>query len=714
MADSTIHIDLEGNAIEALRALKSQVESMGKTVTDIEKKTSTSFNSIGKSLKALNFVSVTQGFQNVAQGFNDLNAPGLKFTSALADVEAITGVTGKQLELLGQKARESAKEFGGTASDSLESYKTILSRLGPGIGKSQEALEGMERDIRVMSKTMGGDAVGAADALTTAMLQYGVDLSNPLQAQKEMTRMMNVMAAGAKEGAAEVPGISEALKVAGVQAKQSKVSFEETNSALQSLAAGGKQGSEAGTALRNVLGKMAGDDIIPKEASMKLRKLGVDMRIVSDTSLPFTSRLRELKKAQGDATIMAQMFGVENAAAAQILLNSVDAQEELTKKITGTNVAQEQANVVMETQAEKAARLKAKIDDMKISFFNATGGATSLLEPVSQLATTMSAFAPIVSGAWKMVTKFKDVMISAKTPIKEVGTATASTANSLEKSATATSKAGSMMKGLGSVMSGIGWAAVATAIGLVATRIWDVASGAAKAREKMEEFEKGSIKGAKKSEKFTSSIQKDLDRQLENNLNLERSGKISAQERIDNELKIKQIAQAKIKDELAFLTISKNNETKRLNKQKEKQKSAENYGSSLGLSAVNDEHMLSLYGMKNEASKSAMIRGDIASIDAQKKGAYSLLETLNIDVNRQKAEKQGAKNNTSLLAPLTSDTTNSVQGTGEPVKNISVKIDQLVGNITIQTTNISESVGKIKQIVTEALIGGVRDFEVAQ
>ena len=35
-------------------------------------------------------------------------------------------------------------------------------------------------------------------------------------------------------------------------------------------------------------------------------------------------RLRELKKAQGDATIMAQIFGVENAAAAQILLRSAD------------------------------------------------------------------------------------------------------------------------------------------------------------------------------------------------------------------------------------------------------------------------------------------------------------------------------------------------------------------------------------------------------
>jgi TP901 family phage tail tape measure protein len=222
---------------------------------------------------------------------------------------------------------------------------------------------------------MGGDSVAAVDALTTGMLQYGIDLSDPIKAQKEMANMMNVMAAAAQEGAAEVPSISQALKVAGVQAKLSKVSFEGTNAAIQELAKGGKVGAEAGTALRNVLGKMAGEDIIPKEAAGKLRALGVDMSVVSDTSIPFTDRLRELKKAQGDATVMAQVFGVENAAAANILLNSVDAQDALKAKITGTNSAQEQANVIMDTTAERLSRMNAWFDNVKISIGKYTAAA---------------------------------------------------------------------------------------------------------------------------------------------------------------------------------------------------------------------------------------------------------------------------------------------------------------------------------------------------
>lgn len=357
-------------------SLTSGISGVNKVIDTTEKR----FNEVGKSLNkfsAIDLMAIDQSAQQVKRGLEDFNGKFVSFESGLAEVEAITGVTGDGLETLGKKARASAEQFGGDATDSLNTYKTILSRLGPDIAKSPEALEKMEHNVRTLSKTMGNDAVGSADALTTAMLQYGVDLSDPIAAQEEMARMMNVMAAGAKEGAAEVPSIAGALKVAGVQAKQSNVSFVETNAVLQSLAAGGKEGAEAGIALRNVLGKMAGEDVLPKEAAEKLKSLGVNMDVVSNTSLPLTTRLRELKKAQGDATIMAQMFGTENAAAASIMLNSVDAQDALQKKIEGTNAAEEQAAIMMDTSAEKKSRMNAIFNDAKI----AIGEYTTAMEP---------------------------------------------------------------------------------------------------------------------------------------------------------------------------------------------------------------------------------------------------------------------------------------------------------------------------------------------
>lgn len=379
--------DINGGFVKVDKSIKVVQDSIGRAS-----------ESLKKGFSPLNFNSTLTAIENVSSGLSSLSNSGLDYSTQLADLSAITGVTGKDLDDLGAKARKSAKEFGGNAAESLNSYKTILSRLGPDIAKTPTALAEMERNVRVLSKTMGGDVKGATDALTTSMLQFGVDLSNPTQASLEMSKMMNIMAAGAKEGASEVPMVTNAINVAGVAMKQAKVSFAEGNAAIQALAQGGKEGAEAGTGLRNILSKIAGEDIIPKDAREKLRALGVNMDVVSNTSLPLTDRLRELKKAQADATVIAQVFGVENAATANILLDSIKYQDELKTKIEGTNTAYEQAAIAMDTPEEKTKRMQAAIDDLKITLFEASGGILSYAGVIGNLMHDLTALKPIYDG----------------------------------------------------------------------------------------------------------------------------------------------------------------------------------------------------------------------------------------------------------------------------------------------------------------------------
>jgi TP901 family phage tail tape measure protein len=304
---------------------------------------------------------------------------GQEFQQNLAGVSAVTGLTGPGLDDIGSRARDLAKQFGGDASTQLQAFQGVLSKFGASLADTPEQLGKVSENINILAKAGGLDAKEAMDTLANSMLQFGVDVADGNVAAAESARFMNVLAASAKVGAAEIPQVGQAVLVAGVAAKQAKVSFEETNAAIQVLAAGGKVGAEAGTALRNVLGKVAGEEVLPKEALEKLKSLGVNMDVVSNTAIPLSARLKELGKASGDATAFAQVFGAENAAAASILANGADTIELWTKQITGTNEANIQAATNMNTLSEQLNRAKAAFSDIGLAIFNIISPALSFI-----------------------------------------------------------------------------------------------------------------------------------------------------------------------------------------------------------------------------------------------------------------------------------------------------------------------------------------------
>ncbi len=367
-----------------------------------------------KKLSAMDLKATADAIRDLTGQFEELMQPGMDFEVQMKEVQAITQMADEEMKNMGDSARALAEEFGGDASAQLESFGSIIARFGPNIAKDNDAMASMGNSVSTLSKLMKNDAVGAMDALTTAMLQFGVDINDPQVAAGEMARMMNVMAAAGNEGASEVSDTAEALKQAGVVAKQANVSFEETNSALQALAQGGRKGSEAGVSLRNVLSKMAGEDIVPRKAREKLQELGIDFNIVSDTTIPFTERLKELKKAQADATLITQIFGVENVAAANILLDSIDAQEEMTDKITGTNAAYESAEIIMSSQTEKMSRMNAWLNDLKISFFDVAGSVTPFVSAIGTAAYTVANIAAAVTGIQQLIGFIRTLSIVTK------------------------------------------------------------------------------------------------------------------------------------------------------------------------------------------------------------------------------------------------------------------------------------------------------------
>lgn len=345
---------------------------------------------------AAKFSLVGDAFQQASQQLTSLIQPGQQFESQMKDLQAITGMTGKNLELISKAARQNAKTFGGEAGQSVESYKLLLSQLGPELANKPEALKAMGRNVSILSKTMDGDAKAATEVLTSAMNHYGVSIDDPLRASARMRDMMNTMAAAAKQGSAELPMIKQAMENAGAVAKDAGVSFSETNSAIQLLDKYGKRGAEGGVALRNVLTTLAKGRFLPPDVKEELQSAGVNIDVLTDKSRSLSERMETMQPVADDTAMITKMFGGENQLAATALVQNSEAIEDLNGKIQGTNTATEQAEIVMSSYEEKMNRLQARFKDLGIKIFDATKKYLPLIMFSSQFMQITSRMMPLM------------------------------------------------------------------------------------------------------------------------------------------------------------------------------------------------------------------------------------------------------------------------------------------------------------------------------
>lgn len=382
----------------------AQIQGMSEATGKFDAQVTSASGSIARMCTfAAQFGVIGDGIEKMVSGFDALGQSGVSLDSQMHDLSAVAGVTGEKLEEIEGYARSSAKAFGTDAGVAVEGYKLLLSQLTPELAKCPEALSAMGDSIQITSKLMGGDGVAAAEVLTTAMNQYGVSLDDPIQASKTMADMMNVMAAAGQEGSAELPAISAALSQCGMAAKAASVSFEETNAAIQVLDKAGKKGSEGGVALRNTLAILSKGRFLPKDTREELELAGIDVLALADKNRTLKERLELLKPVLNDSALFSQLFGMENANAARALVQGTDSLQSFTDAVTGTKSAEEQAAVVMDSYAEKQNRIKQHIEDLKISFFQATEGVSLWVSAIGSGITPLAQLAPLFDVSYKLL-----------------------------------------------------------------------------------------------------------------------------------------------------------------------------------------------------------------------------------------------------------------------------------------------------------------------
>ena len=284
----------------------------------------------------------------------------IAYNDSLASVKAITGSTADEMVLLEQLSQKTAKSTKMLGADVNKAYELIGSAQ-PKLLKNHKALDDVTNSTILLAKASRLELEPAAKALTDVMNQFDIS---------DSVKVIDTLAAGAKEGAASIPLINDAILAFGPTAKGFNVSLGESVSLIETFAGKGLKGAEAGTKLRNILTKMSTIKALPKEAIKQLEKFGVNSDIVSDSTIPLIDRLTELGKISGDATAMVKVFGAENKDAGSVLLGNLSTYDDLTKKMNQSGLAAEQAAINSNT-------FKGALNAIKNSFLNATTATNS-------------------------------------------------------------------------------------------------------------------------------------------------------------------------------------------------------------------------------------------------------------------------------------------------------------------------------------------------
>lgn len=332
IAELQIRIDGAKASVEANR-LERDLNKLENTTN----KTTGAFSGLAGKAK---LVAVALGGAAVIKATRDW----IQFGSAIADLSAITGATGEDLEYLKQQSLEIGEATTLSATQAATAFK-LMASAKPDLLANAEALASVTREAVALSEASGVDLPTSAATLGSALNQFSADAD-------EAGRYINALAAGAKYGASEVNETAQALRLSGVVAANANLSFEDTNTALQLLAKGAIKGSEAGTGLRGVILKLstqANDDFNPAIVGME-------------------KALQNLAEAELTATEKKKLFGQESITAAELLIKEASSFGTLKNQISDTGTAYDQQRVRNDTLQGDLKRLASITESAGLQF----------------------------------------------------------------------------------------------------------------------------------------------------------------------------------------------------------------------------------------------------------------------------------------------------------------------------------------------------------
>ena len=283
------------------------------------------------------------------------------FDSAMSQVAAVSGATGKDFDALRNKAREMGAKTKFSATEAAEAMN-YMAMAG---WKTEDMLSGIE-GIMNLAAASGEDLATTSDIVTDALTAFGLSA-------KDSGHFADILAAASSNANTNVSMMGETFKYCAPIAGALGFSAEDTAEAIGLMANAGIKSSQAGTALRTIMNNLAGDVKISGKAigDVTIATTNADgsMRDLSDILADCRSafgNLTESEKAQAAESLvgknaMSGFLALMNAGEGDI--------DKLSSAIDNCDgSAEKMAMTMQDNLAGQITILKSQLQELAISF----------------------------------------------------------------------------------------------------------------------------------------------------------------------------------------------------------------------------------------------------------------------------------------------------------------------------------------------------------
>lgn len=341
-----------------LKRLNSEGKVAVKTYADFDRQ----FRNVGRTMRSVGAqVGITAGVGFIAMKrvLGDVVNEAMGFEHQMAEVKAISGATGEQMEVLTGQSKDLGRQTIFT-SEQVAEAQAGLARAGFEVNEITSAMPGL-LDLAASSNM----ELGRASDITANILRgFNKEAS-------ESGRVADILAKGASTANTDVEGLGASMEVVAPVAATLGVEFEEVAAATGKMADSGIEGSKAGRMLRQGMLRLSKPT---GEAADLIDELGINVFDADGNMKSLDKVVGELEKGlkgqskQAKAAAMATIFGSESTAGWSVLLEEgSDALKTYSDDLADSEgAAADMAETMQDTAQGAITRMQSALSGLKI------------------------------------------------------------------------------------------------------------------------------------------------------------------------------------------------------------------------------------------------------------------------------------------------------------------------------------------------------------